>query len=82
MRNFLPIGLFAATASLAIFGTPSFHVDGFAAHNASTRWSDASSQRTGAQLEEDDLTDERGDLRFFVPRCDRQSPCAIRRPMT
>jgi hypothetical protein len=82
MRNFLPIGLFAATASLAIFGTPSLHVDGFAAGNASNRWSDASSQHTGVPLEEEGLTGERSDLRFFVPRCDRQSPCVIRRPMT
>ncbi|HEV7856693.1 MAG TPA: hypothetical protein VGO72_07020 [Herminiimonas sp.] len=82
MRNFLPIGLFAATASLAIFGTPSFHVDSFAAGKTANRWSDASSQRTGVQLEEDSLSGERSDLRFFVPRCDRQSPCVIRRPMT
>jgi hypothetical protein len=81
MRNFLPIGLFATAASVAIFGTPSFHAEHFTVKANSFAVQNAL-ERSGPRLEDGNQLGERDDMRFFVPRCDRQSPCAIRRPMT
>jgi hypothetical protein len=81
MRNFLPIGLFAAAASLTIFGTPSFHASSLSADESYRRTPEAA-EHTSVQLEEDGRIGDHNDMRFFVPRCDRESHCAVRRPMT
>jgi len=81
MRNFLPIGLFAAAASLTIFGSPSLQPDHVAARSNAFAMPNAM-ERSVLRPEADSRLSERDDMRFFVPRCDRQSPCAVRRPMT
>jgi hypothetical protein len=81
MRNFLPIGLLATAASVAIFGTPSFNADRFSVRANPFAVQNAV-ERSGPKSEDGNQLGERDDMRFFVPRCDRQSPCAVRRPMT
>lgn len=78
MRNFLSISLLATAASLVFVSTPTFHTERIAFR---TPTFNAPIERSDARLE-NNILDERGDLRFFVPRCDRQAPCPIRRPMT
>lgn len=80
MRNFLSMSLFATAATVAIIGASSFHAQHFTV-KANPLAVQNAMERVEPRLE-DGNPGERGDMRFYVPRCDRQSPCAIRRPMT
>ncbi|HTH43964.1 MAG TPA: hypothetical protein VL528_02675 [Oxalicibacterium sp.] len=82
MRNFVPLSLLVAAASLAALGTPSLHADRLAA--APPAYGAVPANGTDGQAGQPVYEPT---LDLTVPQCARHAPCAIRqqaiwRPMT
>lgn len=79
MRNFIPLSVFAAAASLAALGTPSLPLDRLA---ATSEQAPAAALESSGNIWHVMLPREPAALQFTLPPCARNAGCAIRRPMT
>jgi hypothetical protein len=78
MRNFVPLSLFAAAASLAVLNLPS-HVDHLAVTaNVPT----IAPAAAGADWRVHSQPHEPATLQLLMPLCESHARCAVQRPMT